>query len=125
MKRLVCHDCGKRYDFDVDDFCPRCGSFTPPKNRWGFDASGNMIRVDGIDERNHAGSFVHREAHREKAVRKQKGLDRDQLPTAPKFNSMMGKPILGPGGKLQSKSPIPVDAILERAKPFLPPSLKF
>lgn len=30
MRRVTCGDCGKRYDFDRDDFCPRCGSFNPP-----------------------------------------------------------------------------------------------
>ena len=30
MRRIHCADCGKNYDYDVDDFCPRCGSFNPP-----------------------------------------------------------------------------------------------
>lgn len=30
MRNIRCADCGKRYDYDVDDFCPRCGSFNPP-----------------------------------------------------------------------------------------------
>lgn len=30
MRNVCCADCGKRYDYDVDDFCPRCGSFNPP-----------------------------------------------------------------------------------------------
>lgn len=30
MRKIQCADCGKRYDYDVDDFCPRCGSFNPP-----------------------------------------------------------------------------------------------
>ena len=99
MKRLVCADCGKRYDFDVDDFCPRCGSFNQPQKKWGFDANGNVIRVDGINESNHAGSFVHKEVHREKAMQRNEGTDRDQLQT--------------------------MDVTIERAKPFLPASLKF
>lgn len=30
MRNIRCADCGKRYDYDADDFCPRCGSFNPP-----------------------------------------------------------------------------------------------
>lgn len=30
MRKVQCADCGKSYDYDVDDFCPRCGSFNPP-----------------------------------------------------------------------------------------------
>ena len=30
MRKIRCADCGKSYDYDVDDFCPRCGSFNPP-----------------------------------------------------------------------------------------------
>ena len=30
MRNIRCADCGKKYDYDVDDFCPRCGSFNPP-----------------------------------------------------------------------------------------------
>ncbi|WP_297212345.1 hypothetical protein [uncultured Flavonifractor sp.] len=30
MRKIHCADCGKNYDYDVDDFCPRCGSFNPP-----------------------------------------------------------------------------------------------
>lgn len=84
MHQVVCHECQKKYDFEEHDFCPRCGAFTPPAKQWDVDARGNVVRVDGINERGHAGSFVHREVHREKAVRKAKGLDRD---TARKFTA--------------------------------------
>ena len=30
MRKVTCQDCGKHYDYDVDDFCPKCGSFNPP-----------------------------------------------------------------------------------------------
>ena len=70
MKRIVCEECKKVYDYDRDEFCPRCGAFTPPVRTWGVDAQGNVVRVDGVSEQNHAGSFVHREVHREKAVRR-------------------------------------------------------
>jgi len=33
VRKVVCHDCRKRYDFDKDDFCPRCGAFTQPPAR--------------------------------------------------------------------------------------------
>ena len=32
MRKITCADCGKHYDFDKDDFCPRCGSFNQPPN---------------------------------------------------------------------------------------------
>ena len=30
MRMVRCEDCGKRYDYDVDGFCPRCGAFNQP-----------------------------------------------------------------------------------------------
>lgn len=30
MRKITCADCGRRYDYDVDDFCPKCGSYNPP-----------------------------------------------------------------------------------------------
>ena len=32
MRILVCRDCGKRYDYDKDDFCPKCSSYNPPRD---------------------------------------------------------------------------------------------
>lgn len=32
MRRVTCKDCHKQYDYDKDDFCPKCGSFTHPSN---------------------------------------------------------------------------------------------
>ena len=75
MKRIVCEECKKVYDYDRDEFCPRCGAFNPSVRTWGVDAQGNVVRVDGVSEQNHAGSFVHREVHREKAVRRALGMD--------------------------------------------------
>ena len=75
MRRVKCEDCGKVYDFDVDDFCPRCGAFAFPKgDRIGAD--GTVIRVEGISESNHKGSFLHEEYHAENRHRKATGLDR-------------------------------------------------
>ena len=82
MRMVVCGECKKRYDFDRDDFCPRCGAFNPPEKQWTVDNFGNVVRVDGINERNHSGSFVHAEVHREKAIRKIKGLDRGGIKSA-------------------------------------------
>ena len=75
MRRVKCEDCGKVYDFDTDDFCPRCGAFAFPKgDRIGAD--GTVIRVEGISESNHKGSFLHEEYHAENRHRKATGLDR-------------------------------------------------
>ena len=30
MRMVRCEDCGKRYDYDMDGFCPRCGAFNQP-----------------------------------------------------------------------------------------------
>ena len=30
MRMVHCEDCGKRYDYDVDGFCPRCGDREAP-----------------------------------------------------------------------------------------------
>lgn len=75
MRLITCEDCGKRYDFDREDFCPRCGAFNHPANLWRVDQAGNVVRADGINEVNHAGSFSHKEVHAEKAQRRRVGLD--------------------------------------------------
>ena len=75
MRRVKCEDCGKVYDFDTDDFCPRCGAFTFPKgDRIGTDSS--VVRVEEICESNHKDSFLHAEYFVEKRRRKAAGLDR-------------------------------------------------
>lgn len=75
MAYIVCEDCKKRYDFEKDEFCPRCGCFNQPVKTWGTDANGNIVRVDGVNEKYHDSSFVHSEVHHEKDVRRDKGLD--------------------------------------------------
>ena len=79
MRNVQCHDCGKRYNFDKDDFCPRCGAFTqpPPVTRIGID--GGIIRMEGINEKNHKESFVHAEYHGENRERKGSALDKGSL----------------------------------------------
>lgn len=75
MRQIVCEECRKTYDYDKDEFCPRCGAFNQPVKTWTTDSQGNVRRVDGVNEQNHAGSFVHREVHREKRVRQARGMD--------------------------------------------------
>ena len=74
MRRVRCYECGKRYDFDADDFCPRCGAFNPPGRSSRIDADGNVVRLDGLNEANHRGSFVHAELHAENKERRAAGL---------------------------------------------------
>ena len=75
MRRVKCEDCGKVYDFDTDDFCPRCGAFTFPKgDRIGSD--GSVVRAEEIRESNRKDSFLHAEYCAENRRRKAAGLDR-------------------------------------------------
>ena len=76
MRRVRCYECGKRYDFDVDDFCPRCGAFNPPGRSSRIDADGNVVRLDGLNEVNHRESFVHAELHEENKQRRASGLSK-------------------------------------------------
>ena len=76
MRRVRCYECGKRYDFDVDDFCPRCGAFNPPGRSSRIDADGNVVRLDGLNEVNHRESFVHAELHEENKERRASGLSK-------------------------------------------------
>lgn len=76
MRKVRCCECGKSYDFDVDDFCPKCGAFNQPGKSASIGANGAVIRTDGLNEKNHAGSFVHREFHAENRVRKAVGLSK-------------------------------------------------
>ena len=100
MRLITCEDCGKRYDFERDEFCPRCGAFNHPANRWRVDSAGNVVRVDGINEANHAGSFSHREVHTEKAQRRRIGLDHP--PAAKRPASRTAPPRTGPQNGRQS-----------------------
>lgn len=75
MRMIVCDECGRHYDFERDDFCPKCGAFNQPVKTWTTDAQGNVRRVDGVNEANHAGSFAHKEVHKEKRVRQAAEMD--------------------------------------------------
>lgn len=83
MRKVRCYDCGKTYDFDVDDFCPKCGAFNQPGKSARIGADGAVVRSDGLNERDHAGSFVHREFHKENRVRKAVGLSKGVRRAAP------------------------------------------
>ena len=77
MREVCCYECRRKYNYDEDGFCPRCGAFNQP-----FRESGLRIaelgddRKDGISEKNHTGSFLHREYHSEEKERREKGLDK-------------------------------------------------
>lgn len=30
MRNVCCYECGKKYDYDEDGFCPHCGAFNQP-----------------------------------------------------------------------------------------------
>ena len=76
MRKIRCYECGKSYDFDVDDFCPKCGAFNQPGKSVKIGADGAVVRSDGLNEKNHAGSFVHQEFHVENRMRKAVGLSK-------------------------------------------------
>lgn len=78
MRKVQCYNCGRRYDFDEDDFCPRCGAFNPPGK-----GAGGAVWSDGLNEKDHKGSFVHRELHAENRVRKAVGLSKGSRSAAP------------------------------------------
>ena len=78
MTKIVCEECKKAYDYERDDFCPRCGAYNQPRR-----TSGATVRVDGMNESGHAGSFAHREVHTEKAVRRAVGLDQSRTAKRP------------------------------------------
>lgn len=82
MRRVRCYECGKVYNFDTDDFCPKCGAFNQPKRTVRIAADGSVVRSDGLNENNHQGSFVHAELHEENKARKKAGLDKDLVKNA-------------------------------------------
>ena len=69
MSKVRCYECKKTYDYQEDGFCPRCGCFNQPPSARRIDANGNIVYLDGINERNHEGSFVHKEYHKENRKR--------------------------------------------------------
>ena len=79
MRRVRCHECGKRYNYDVDDFCPRCGAFTQPSKILDIGVDGSVVRLEGINEENHRDSFVHAELHEENRKRRGTKLEADEM----------------------------------------------
>ena len=69
MSKVQCYECKRTYDYDEDGFCPRCGAFNQPPRARRIDANGNIVYQDGINEKAHAGSFVHQEYHSENRKR--------------------------------------------------------
>lgn len=91
MRKVTCHECSKRYDYDDDGFCPGCGAFNTPARASRIAADGSVIWVDGLNERNHRNSFVHEELHREERKRRWMNLDRDPVETVVRLTGK-GKP---------------------------------
>ena len=75
MRKVKCHDCGRSYDYDVDDFCPKCGAFTLPARASHIGSDGSVVWSDGINERGHRNSFVHSEYHAENQKRSRTWLE--------------------------------------------------
>lgn len=82
MRMVKCYDCGKRYNYDEDGFCPKCGAFNQPPAITRVGADGSIVRVDGLNETGHTGSFTHKEYHEETKERRKSGLDKgvDRIP---------------------------------------------
>jgi uncharacterized Zn finger protein (UPF0148 family) len=73
---IRCDDCGRRYDYDEDAFCPNCGAFNQPPKSVLINEAGEVVRVDGMNEAGHAHSFAHEEFHAEEKERRRSGLDK-------------------------------------------------
>ena len=50
MRKVTCHECKKRYDYDEDGFCPACGAFNVPASFARIDADGNVVWQEGNDQ---------------------------------------------------------------------------
>ena len=48
MRKIRCYECGRRYDFDVDDFCPKCGAFNQPGKSVRIGADGAVVSMRRI-----------------------------------------------------------------------------
>ena len=69
MAKVSCYECNKTYDYYEDGFCPRCGCFNQPPRQSRIDANGDIVYHEGINEKTHTGSFVHKEYHAENRKR--------------------------------------------------------
>ena len=97
MRKVRCYECGKSYDYDDDGFCPNCGAFNLPWREAPVSAEDAVTRKEGINERNHKGSFLHAELHEEN--RKRKGTPLEQSMKRP-----AGKSAETRGGKKKQVS---------------------
>lgn len=62
MRKVTCKDCGRVYDFDKDDFCPKCGSFNPPVDEGATALERDLLtRFDGSRSRQAADNAQARE----------------------------------------------------------------
>ena len=106
MRKVTCYECGKRYDYDDDGFCPGCGAFNAPASASRIAADGSVVWIDGINERNHENSFLHEELHEEDRERRWWGLD--QKPAAQVVRlGKAGKPTLVRAVKTGGKKKVP------------------
>lgn len=88
MRIVTCYDCGKRYNYDEDGFCPSCGAFNQPPSASRIGPDGSVIRMEGINRQNHEGSFVHKEYHGENRKRKGTALEQAETERNPIRRSM-------------------------------------
>ena len=82
MRVVKCYECRKLYNYDEDGFCPKCGAFNQPPAASRIGADGSVVWIEGINSRNHEGSFVHKELHAENRKRKGTALEREEKRTA-------------------------------------------
>lgn len=106
MRKVRCYECGKSYDFDVDDFCPRCGAFNQPGKSTCIGADGTVVRTDGLNEKNHAESFVHQEFHAENRVRRAVGLSKGVRRGTRAPQPLPGRQKTGDWKKKPEKNPV-------------------
>ena len=104
MIRVVCEDCGKSYNYEVDDFCPKCGAYNQPPKAGSPTA---VVRSDGVNEKNHAGSFVHEEVHQEKKIRRKFNLDQKPksrpASSRPSFSAPRPSSVFSSGAQKRSR----------------------
>ena len=46
MRKVTCHECKKRYDYDEDGFCPACGAFNSPSSSGCIDGEERNDQAD-------------------------------------------------------------------------------
>lgn len=94
MIKVSCYECGRAYDYEEDAFCPKCGAFNQPPRSARIGADGSVVRVDGLNERGHKGSFVHQELHTEDRERRRIGLEKGvrRIPQTSRANPAPSSP---------------------------------